>query len=121
MVLTVAGVDLTPYVHINDMQFSREDVDGDNAGRVIGNAAMHRDYLATKDKLQCSCRILSQSECAAVMAAIEGEYVTVSYTSPRYGLRSNIKMYCSKSSCKWDHCANNVDYWKGLSFALTEV
>lgn len=43
-------VDVTPYIKYQGFEGSRNDVDGPNAGRVIGNALMVRDRLATKYK-----------------------------------------------------------------------
>lgn len=47
---TRSWVDITPYVKYQGFEGSRNDVDGVNAGRVISNALMTRDRLATKYK-----------------------------------------------------------------------
>lgn len=43
-------VDILPYVKLEGFDSSRNDVDGPNAGRVIQDAKMDRDRLATKYK-----------------------------------------------------------------------
>lgn len=43
-------IDFVPYIAYQSFEGSRNDVDGPNAGRVIQNALMERDRLATKYK-----------------------------------------------------------------------
>lgn len=44
--------DITPYIKYQGIEGTRNDVDGPNAGRVISDALMYRDRLATKIKFQ---------------------------------------------------------------------
>lgn len=47
---TSQWIDFTPIMAYQSFEGSRNDVDGPNAGRVIQNAMMERDRLATKYK-----------------------------------------------------------------------
>ena len=47
---TRSWVDIVPYIKYEGFEGTRNDVDGPNAGRVIQNALMTRDRLATKYK-----------------------------------------------------------------------
>lgn len=47
---TLQWIDFTPIIAFQSFEGSRNDVDGPNAGRVIENAKMERDRLATKYK-----------------------------------------------------------------------
>ena len=121
MTLTIGGVDLTPYVAAGGLKISRDDIDGENAGRVIGSATMHRDRLATKESIEVTCRALTQTEAQTVLGKIDAETVTVSYTSPRLGARTGVTMYCSGCSGSFLFRRSNVDYWEGIAFKLVEA
>lgn len=87
MTLIVDGVDLTPYVAFNGLKWSRNDVDGPNAGRTL-DGQMQRDRVATKIRLDVTFKPLTDSEIAIVMAALEPEYISCTYTDPMFGLRT---------------------------------
>ena len=76
---------MLPFVAKKGFQWQRNDVDGPNAGRSLDNAYMIRDRVATKIKLNITCRPLTSDEVKTVLNAIQPEFVTVTYTDPMAG------------------------------------
>ena len=120
MTLTVNGVDMTPYVAFQGFKWQRADVDSPQAGRTL-DAVMHRGRVATKYRLDITCRPMRSSEAQIVLQAIKPEYVTVTYYDPEQGLRENVTMYSNNnpaSYCKMD--SDGTEWWMGITFPLIE-
>lgn len=77
-------VDILPYIHYQGLDGSRNDVDGPNAGRVIQDALMTRDRLATKYKWQFTTYPITLTEAAVIEALIMPEFFNIrtDYYSP---------------------------------------
>lgn len=116
MKLTINGVDILPYVMQSGYKWQRQDVDGEEAGRTM-DATMHRDRVATKDRLDISCIPLTSEEARKVLNAIYPEFVTVTYTSPREGEVTR-QMYSNNNPAVY--CDTVTDMWTGISFPLIE-
>lgn len=70
-------VDVTPYIKYQGFEGSRNDVDGPNAGRVIGNALMVRDRLATKYKFTATTIPLPNSVAKNIERLLMPEFFQV--------------------------------------------
>lgn len=79
-----AFVPLTPYIKYQGFEGSRNDVDGSNAGRVIDNAEMYRDRLATKYKFNFTTIPVSNSVASQIEALLMPEFffVRTDYYTP---------------------------------------
>ena len=81
---------------------------------------MHRGRVASKVRLDITCRPLKSSEAQTVLQAIYPEYVTVRYTDPQYGpvtktmYSNNIPTLCATVY------EDGTAVWKELSFPLIE-
>ena len=80
----IGNLDITSMLQENGISWTRNDIDGPNAGRTI-SGLMIRDRIATKIRLDITCKPLTQSQCSALLNAILPEYVTVHYIDPMYG------------------------------------
>ena len=56
-VILIDGVDITDWVEENGIKWTRNDLDGPNAGRTL-TGLMIRDRVAVKIKLQVTCKNL---------------------------------------------------------------
>ena len=74
---TRGWVDITPYIKYQGIEGSRNDVDGPNAGRVIGDAKMYRDRLATKYKWNITTIPLTMKEAARIEALLMPEFFNI--------------------------------------------
>ena len=123
MILKINGVDMKPYIANQGVSYTRNDIDGPNAGRTL-DGTMYRDRVTVKDKWTITCKRLKSEDCAKVMQAIYPEYVTVTVTDPRTNSTRTFTAYSNnvpaqylmrkKKNGKW------VDYWQGISFPLIE-
>lgn len=74
---TLGWVDITPYIKYQGVEGTRNDVDGPNAGRVIENALMYRDRLATKMKFQITTIPLEMSTAVMIENLLMPEFFTI--------------------------------------------
>ena len=121
MTLTVGSVDLTPYIAFGGVKWQRSDIDSADAGRTM-DGEMHRGRVATKIRLDVTCRPLTTTEASTVLSAIAPEYVTVTYTDPMAGGTRTAKMYANNNPATFMmHKKNGKEYWGGITFPLVEV
>lgn len=116
MVLKVNGVDLTPFVVQKGIKWTRNDIDGTNAGRTM-DGTMHRARVTSKVRLDITCLPLSSADASTVLNAIYPEYVSVEYIDPMYGLVTKT-MYSNNNPATYIDTA--TDLWEGITFPLIE-
>ena len=97
MVFSIGGTDLRRFLAPKGFQWRRRDREGRNAGDVMSGEHI-RDRLDVKEVLEIKLRALSTNEAALVLSAIEPEYVSVTYTSPRAGGAVTRRMYVNLDS-----------------------
>lgn len=120
MTLTIDGVDITPYIAYGGLKWTRSDVDDSQTGRDMAGL-MHRGRVATKIRLDITCRLLKQDEIAIVLNAILPEYVMVTYDDPMSGTVTK-KMYANNNPAVYQMKRPNGDeLWSGVTFPLVEV
>ena len=84
MELLIDGVDIVPYIAHKGLKWARNDIDAPNSGRTL-DGIMHRGRVATKIRLDITCRPLKAAELSKVLNAILPEYVEVTYDDPMQG------------------------------------
>ena len=120
MELTVNGVDMVPYIAYQGLKWARNDIDAPNSGRTL-DGRMHRGRVATKIRLDITCRPLKAEELKTVLNAIYSEYVTVTYDDPMLG-RVVKNMYSNNNPASY--CIlqpDGTEWWSEISFPLIEV
>lgn len=120
MVFTIGGVDITPYIAHGGIKWSRNDIDGANAGR-MQNGEIQRCRIATKYRWDITCRPLTATEQATVLALIQPEYINVTFTDPLTNT-VNSGVYYSNNfpSTYMIRHPNGTEYWTGLAFPVIE-
>lgn len=119
MTLTINGVDMVPYIAKAGLKWQRSDIDSPNTGRTI-DGLMQRGRVATKIRLDVTCRLLESQEVSIVLNAIIPEYVTVTYDDPMYG-RVTKTMYSNNNPATYQLKKNSgKEYWGGVTFPLIE-
>lgn len=117
--ISIDGTDITDLIAYNGVKWGRNDVDGPNAGRTI-TGLMIRDRVATKIRLDITCRPLLDAEIKMLMRLLIPEFVQVTYDDPLYGEVTKT-MYANNHSAtfliKKD---DGREYWNGVSFPLVE-
>ena len=107
------------YLAEDGIKWTRFDVEAPDTGRTL-DGIMHRGRVATKVRLDITCRPLTSDEATVVLRAILPEYVTVRYIDPQDGsvtrtmYSNNIPTICAAVN------PDGTAVWKGLSFPLIE-
>ena len=119
MTLIVNDVNMIPYLAHKGIQWKRNDIDSSDAGRTL-DGLMHRGRVATKIRLDITCRPLTAKEAVIVLNAILPEYVVVEYDDPQDGhvFRS---MYSNNNPAT--HMLiqeDGTEWWDGITFPLIE-
>ena len=116
---TVNGVSLLNYLAEDGIKWTRFDVEAPDTGRTL-DGVMHRGRVATKVRLDVTCRPLTSAEASIVLRAILPEYVTVRYIDPQDGsvtrtmYSNNIPTICATVN------PDGTALWKDLTFPLIE-
>lgn len=120
MVLTVNGVDMTPFAAYAGLQWQRADVDGEGAGRVL-SGTMIRDRKAIKIRMDVTCRPITAEEQSIILQAIEPEYVTVRYTDPVTNTVKTGTFYSNNIPSTYAMKDRyGKEWWSGLTFPLIQ-
>lgn len=119
MIFKIDNIDITPYIAKGGVRWTRADVDGPNAGRLM-DGTMVRDRVAIKYRVDVTCRPLTLSEAAIVLKLIEPEWVIVTATNPFAGTTKTYTMYSNNIPAAFATTINGVEYWNGISFPLIE-
>ena len=117
--ISIDGNDITPAIAFNGVKWSRNDVDGPNAGRnMAGTMISYR--VATKIRLDITCRPLKHDELVWLMNLLLPEFVSVTYDDPIYGVVTKT-MYANNHSAQiFKRYENNEEVWFNVSFPLVE-
>ena len=119
MTLTVNGVNMLPYVAYQGLKWQRSDIEASDAGRTM-DGILHRGRVATKVRLDVTCRPLTSSEASIVLNAILPEWVTVTYTDPMSGTVTKT-MYSNNNPASFMlKKKDGREYWNGITFPLIE-
>lgn len=110
---------MTPYIASGGVKWSRNDIDSVNTGRTL-DGLLHRGRVATKIRLDITCRPLKASELSIVLTAIYPEYVTVTYTDPMSGTVTKT-MYSNNNPASYlFKRPDGTEWWSGITFPLVE-
>lgn len=119
MTFTINGVDMTPFVAYGGFKWQRYDVDDPNTGRSL-DGLMYRGRVATKIRLDITCKPLIAEDLHTVLNLILPEYVTVVYDDPMYG-RTTKTMYSNNNPASYlIKKPSGLEYWSGITFPLVE-
>ena len=120
MILEIDGVDVVDYIANRGLKWQRSDVDGPDAGRDL-TGYLERDRVATKIRLDITCKPLKASDASIVLSAIMPEWVTVRYLDPQAGTVLTKKMYSNNNPASYlIQGRDGVEMWDGITFPLIE-
>lgn len=121
MTLTINGVDITPFVAFGGFAYQHSDIDAPDSGRTM-DAVMHRGRVASKIRLDITCRPLKTAEASTVLSAIAPEWVTVTFTDPMTASNVTKTMYSNNRKASYlIHRTNSAqDLWMIDTFPLIE-
>ena len=118
--LKINGTEIAGFIKVDGFEWQRNDVDGSGAGRAVTGKAI-RDLIATKIRLDCTCRELTSAERTTLEGLLfAAEFLTV--TSDDSIFRGSSRtMYCTSMSSGFSRRKQNgTEYWKDSKFVLVE-
>lgn len=119
MMLNINGVDFMPFIAKQGVKWQRNDIDAPNSGRTM-DGMMQRGRVATKIRLDITCRPLKAEEAMLVLNTILPEYVSVDYYDPMSGERYGVTMYSNNNPASFLIEKPEDDWWSGITFPLIE-
>lgn len=119
MVLKIDGRDILPYLAHQGLLWNRNDLDSSNAGRTL-DGVMHRGRVATKIRLDVTCRPLRSEEAKIVLNAVLPEFVTVEYLDPMEGLVTKLMYSNNIPATHMLIQDDGTEWWQGIAFPLIE-
>lgn len=118
LTMKINGTDITPLIKNQGVKWTRSDVDGPNAGRLM-TGDLVRDRITTKIRWDISCIPLTEEQLAMMLTLIEPEWVTVEYTDLATRTAKTAQFYSNNFSVSvLLRRKDGTDYWDGLSFPL---
>ena len=119
MTVKINGTDITDYIAFGGFKWQREDIDGPDAGRTM-DGTMQRMRVATKIRIDVTCRPLTSTELHTLQRLLYPQYITVSVSDdPLYGNKTMI-MYSNNIPAQYIiKKRNGKEYWS-TSFPLVE-
>lgn len=119
MIFKINNVDFSKYVASGGLKWQRNDIDSVSTSRTL-DGLLHRGRVATKIRLDITCRPLTASELSTLLNAIYPEYVTVQYSDPMYGTVTKT-MYSNNNPASYlFQRPDGTEWWSGISFPLVE-
>lgn len=119
MMLSINGVDFMPFIAKQGVKWQRNDIDAPNSGRTM-DGMMQRGRVATKIRLDITCRPLTAEEARLVLNTILPEYVSVDYYDPMSEERYGVTMYSNNNPASFLIEKPEDDWWSGITFPLIE-
>lgn len=119
MMLKINGVDFMPFIAKQGVKWQRNDIDAANSGRTM-DGMMQRGRVATKIRLDITCRPLTAEEAHLVLNTILPEYFSVDYYDPMIGERYGVTMYSNNNPASFLIEKPDDDWWSGITFPLIE-
>lgn len=119
MTFKINGVDITPYIAHEGLKWSRNDVDGPNAGRDL-TGLMHRDYKGTKYRWDITCIPMKADVLSTLLQLIAPISVTLEYTDPVTNT-DKVGTYYSNNFPATMFTSGRGGLWTGFAFPLIEL
>jgi len=112
--------DITPWIAWQGLTFSRNDVDGPNAGRDM-TGYMHRGRVASKEKMNIQTVQLTRAQSSRLQTLLFPETIQVRVTPyPRTNAQQVLYMYSNNVKTTYVIHRENGEDLQSLSFPLIE-
>lgn len=118
LVFKINGTDITPYIKFQGIKYTRNDVDGPNAGRGL-DGRMIRDRVATKAKWNIECVPLTENDMRTLYNLLMPETFTVT-TNMVNGTNRNYTCYSNNWAMSFLLGRDPKDLYEGISFPIVE-
>lgn len=117
--LTISGLNFEPYLAENGIKYTRNDVDGSDAGE-LEDGTMRRDRVIIRPTLEITLKDIDVDDNVGhlILQAIEPQWVNVSYYDLRLGKQVTRKFYSNNVSYSLRVKQNGKRYYRIAPFPL---
>ena len=115
----VDGIEYVKLIKLKGLKWTRNDID-DGAERTLDDAEMQRNRIAIKEKLEIQLKPVTDIELASICKAIEPEYITITYLSPRTNTVVTKEFYGSTITAAVAYEDKGTVYYDNCSFNIVE-
>lgn len=121
MTITVNGTNITPFIKLGGVTFSRNDVEAPDAGRTL-DGLMHRGRIAVKERMDIQTIPLTRSQLSTLLSTLYPETLTVT-VNPYPLTNGSVTMTMYSNSVKTTYIIHrdNGEELQEVSFPLVEV
>lgn len=113
-------VSIVPYIKWQGLKYSRNDVDGSNAGRTIEDALMIRDRLATKAKWNMETIPLKADVAQMIEDLLMPEFFSVRTDYGTPGVTNTYEVYSNNVNRNAVIWRDDGSYYVTLTFPIVE-
>ena len=113
--------DMTPYIALEGLKYSRNDIDASGSGRDTQDGLMHRHRVAQKARWDATLRPLTQSEMNTVLERVQAESFLVKTADPRTGTSTIYTVYSNNIPATFKIQKGTTQYWAGLQIPFIEM
>ena len=117
--ISVNGVDFTPYLVKDGYQWNKFDLDSADSGRAL-DGTLIRKKVATKHKIDLTFSPLNTSEISIILQAIKSTNLTCIFLDPEQGDYSTKNCYANNIPAQAPIIINDEVRWDGLKISLVE-
>lgn len=118
--IKIDGTSITDFVGYQAVNWQKVDSEGANAGMTLSGLTI-RDRIASKVRLDITCRPLSGADLRSLLTLLSPEFVSVTYEDPLEGLVTK-SMYTNtnEASILFAKPSYSTEYWANIAFQLIE-
>ena len=120
-VFILNGVDYTRYVKEEGLSTTSNDIDADGSGRNILDGMMYRNRITTKLTHTVDFIRLTERIAAAILTAMDAEYVEATLLDAKARRTVTRIYYCSTINRGVPRYIDGETFYDGMSFNLIEV
>lgn len=113
--------DLTPYIALEGLKWTRNDIDAAGSGRDTQDGLMHRHRVAQKARFDANLRPLTQAEMNTILGWVQAESFLVKTTDPRTGTSTIYTVYSNNIPAVFKIQKGTTQYWAGVSIPFIEM
>lgn len=117
-VLTINGHDYAHYIQRKGVAWTRNDLDGDEAGRTL-DGVMHRAYISRKRTLAYTLMELPREKLAQLDDDLSAETFSATYLD-LHGVQTRT-FYCTSFKATTEEVTGDESSWGDASFTMIEV
>lgn len=113
--------DLTPFIALEGLKWSRNDIDASGSGRDTQDGLMHRHRVAQKARFDATLRPLTYAELNTVLNWVQPESFLVKFTDLITGSSKIYTVYSNNIPATFKIQKGDTQYYAGVQIPFIEM